>query len=201
MGRYHSLMIDLDFFSDTGISDMDLRQLLLAEHHKFKHHIKNNERLGQIILNISKEMSDKKEHYRMVVSNLLCELFALLLRDELSDTNQKHSHIENLHRHNTISPALQKIFSDYTKQITVDELAKLCNLSKYHFCRLFKSHIGMTVTQYIINYKISLACSMLKDNNQSIRDVASACGFEDLSYFYQCYKRINGISPGKSRKQ
>lgn len=201
MGKYHSLIIDLDFFSDTCISNMDLRQLLLAEHHKFNHHIKNNERLGQIIFDISKEMTEKKEHYRMVISNLLCELFALLLRDELSDTDKNPSHTENLHRHNILSPALQKIFKDYANPITVDELALLCNISKYHFCRIFKSHMGMTVTQYIINYRISLADSMLKDENQSIRDVATACGFEDLSYFYQCYKRIKGTSPGKSRKQ
>ena len=60
--------------------------------------------------------------------------------------------------------------------------------------------MGMTVTQYIINYRISLADSMLKDENQSIKSIAETCGFGDVSYFYQCYKRIKGTSPSKARK-
>ena len=61
--------------------------------------------------------------------------------------------------------------------------------------------MGMTVTQYIINYRISLADSMLKDENQSIKNIAETCGFGDISYFYQCYKRIKGTTPNNARKQ
>ena len=198
-GKYYSLIVDLDFFADTGVSDMDLKHLLLAKHHKFNHHIKNNSRLNRIILRIHEEVTESKEYYRMIVANLLAELFALLLREELADTHGE-SH-ENMHKGDIISPALQKIFNDYSQSITIDDLAELCNISKYHFCRVFKQHMGMTVTQYIINYRISLADSMLKDENQSIKNIAETCGFGDVSYFYQCYKRVKGTSPGKARKQ
>lgn len=199
-GEYYSLIVDLDFFSDTGISDIDLRHLLLAKHHKFNHHIKNNKRLGQIIMRIHEEIREEKEYYRIVVSNLLGEMFALLLRDELLDTKSSGNSHENMHKGDVLSPALQKIFSDYSQPITIDELSELCNISKYHFCRIFKQHMGMTVTQYIINYRISLADSMLKDENQSIKNISETCGFGDVSYFYQCYKRIKGTSPSKARK-
>ena len=198
-GKYYSLIIDLDFFADTGVSDMDLKHLLLAKHHKFNHHIKNNSRLNRIILRIHEEVTESKEYYRMIVANLLAEMFALLLREELADTHGENH--ENMHKGDIISPALQKIFNDYSQNITIDDLAELCNISKYHFCRVFKQHMGMTVTQYIINYRISLADSMLKDENQSIKNIAETCGFGDVSYFYQCYKRVKGTSPGKARKQ
>ena len=198
-GKYYSLIIDLDFFADTGISDMDLRHLLLAKHHKFNHHIKNNSRLNRIIMRIHEEVTESKEYYRMIVANLLAEMFALLLREELADTNE--SNHENMHRGDILSPALQKIFNDYSQNITIDYLSELCSISKYHFCRLFKQHMGMTVTQYIINYRISLADSLLKNENQSIKNISETCGFGDVSYFYQCYKRVKGTSPGKARKQ
>ena len=190
-GEYYSLIVDLDFFSDTGISDMDLRHLLLA---------KNNDRLNRIILRIHEEMRERKEYYRIIVANLLGEMFALLLREELSDIKDSTPKHENMHKGDILSPALQKIFNDYSQPITIDELSELCNISKYHFCRIFKKHMGMTVTQYIINYRISLADSMLKDENQSIKNIAETCGFGDVSYFYQCYKRIKGTSPSKARK-
>ena len=59
----------------------------------------------------------------------------------------------------------------------------------------------MTVTQYIINYRISIADSLLKDEAQSIKSISETCGFGDVSYFYQCYKRVKGTTPGRTRKQ
>ena len=201
VGEYCLLVVDLDFFSDAGIRDIDLRQILLVKRKKFNHHIRNNEQLGKLILRIYDEIEQKKEYYRIIVANLLCELFVLLLRDEISENDELSSNqIENPHHNDIIAPALQKIFSDYSGSITIDELSSLCNISKYHFCRVFKERTGQTVTQYITNYRISLADSMLKDENLSIRNVAEMCGFGDISYFYQCYKRVKGTSPNKARK-
>ena len=200
-GKCYSLIVDLDFFSDTGIGDIDLRHLILAKHHRFNHIIRNNRRMGEIIMRIREEMQDKKEYYRTIVANLIAELFALLLREEASRETPVEKKQDYTRRGDVISAALQKIFSDYSRPITVDELSELCNISKYHFCRVFKQHMGVTVTQYIVNYRISLADSMLKNENLSIKSIAETCGFGDVSYFYQCYKRIKGCSPGKARKQ
>ena len=200
-GKYYSLIVDLDFFSDTGIGDIDLRHILLAKHHRFNHLIRNNDRMRRIILRIREEMQECEEYYRLIVANLLGELFMLLLRNELSVSERAEHKQENIHKDDILSPALQKIFNDYPTTITVDELSELCSISKYHFCRVFKQRMGMTVTQYIVNYRVCLADLMLKDENQSIRAVAESCGFGDVSYFYQCYKRYKGISPGQARKQ
>ena len=97
----------------------------------------------------------------------------------------------------TILPALQKIFCNYQDHLTVDGLAQLCNISKYHFCRIFKQQMGVTPVQYIIRYRLSVAELMLHTKNYSIREVATMCGFDDLSYFYRCYKKVNGIAPHK----
>lgn len=198
-GKYFLVMVDLDFFAGTGINELDLRQLLLVKRYRFNHCIKNNRRLQQIILRIKEELDGKMELYRLVVSNLLSEFFALLIREELCEGGSVPNARDEQHRNNIIMPALQKIFCDYGKHITIEELAQLCNVSKYHFCRIFKRQMGMTVTQYIINYRISIADSMLRYEKQSIREIAAACGFGDLSYFYQCYKRVKGEAPGKAR--
>ena len=200
-GKYFIIMVDLDFFTKTGISELDLRQLLLVKRYKLNHCIKNNKRLCQIILRIKEEYDSKKELHQLIISNLLGEFFALLIREELCKEKTTYDTKEEMRRNNVIAPALQKIFRDYAEHITVDELAKLCNISKYHFCRIFKRQMGVTAMQYIINYRISLAHSMLKDEKQSVKSVATACGFGDLSYFYQCYKRVKGIAPGKARNK
>lgn len=198
-GKYLIMMVDLDFFVGKGINAIDLRQLLLVKKHRFNHYIKNNKALQHIMIRIKEELDGKKEYYQLIVSNLLCEFFVLLIRCSMSGNTYSTVISDDIRKNNVISPALEKIFRDYASAISVDELAQLCNISKYHFCRVFKQQMGMTVTQYIINYRISLAESMLKDKTHGIRDIAASCGFGDLSYFYQCYKRIKGTPPGKAR--
>ena len=199
MGKYFILMVDLDFFADNGIFDFDLRRELLVNGQRFNHHIKNNEHLQSLIVRAKKELDEKKEHYKVVTKSIICELFALLFRNEIYREAAEDLGKDVIKRCLTILPALQKIFCDYQKHLTVDELAQLCNVSKYHFCRVFKQHMGVTAVQYIINYRLSVAELMLNTTNYSISEIASMSGFEDISYFYRCYKRVKGISPNKAR--
>ena len=122
--------------------------------------------------------------------------FALLLQNGLAET-ENAAPKKALRSYLVIEPALRCIKNEYGRVMTVEELAKLCNISKYHFCRVFKQQMGVTVFQYIVKYRISVAAMMLNTGNYSIGEVASMCGFEDISYFYRCYKRINGMAPHK----
>ena len=133
------------------------------------------------------------------MGSLLCEFFSILLREELNGQYALPLREERTSRRDLIAPALMKIFQEFNTPLTVEELAKLCNISKYHFCHVFKEQMGVSVVRYIIQYRISVAESMLKDEKQSIRRVAALCGFDDVSYFYRCYKQIKGYAPGKTR--
>jgi AraC-like DNA-binding protein len=57
--------------------------------------------------------------------------------------------------------------------------------------------MGMTVVQYIVRYRLDMADFMLQAMNKNVADIATACGFEDESYFYRCYKKHKGVSPKK----
>ncbi|MBR5472863.1 MAG: AraC family ligand binding domain-containing protein, partial [Clostridia bacterium] len=82
-GKYYLIMIDLDFFKNTGLIDVDLRNLLVAEGVAFNNHIKNNNRLNQILMRVIEEATEQKEYYQSIIRNLMAEFFSLLLRDEL----------------------------------------------------------------------------------------------------------------------
>ena len=199
-GNYFILLIDLDFFMEYNPKGIDLRNILIAKGQKFNNCIRDNNRMQTIILRIVEELSEKKEHYRLIVYSLMSELFALLLREEINQDKSRVSPLEGIKRASLIAPALSKIFADYDKRITVDELANLCKISKYHFCRMFKEEMGVTAVQYITRYRIALAEAMLKDEEKNVDEIAYQCGFDDLSYFYRCYKKIKGHSPKCSVK-
>ena len=61
--------------------------------------------------------------------------------------------------------------------------------------------MNVTPVQYITEYRVDLAETMLKNTANSVSDIAWKCGFDDESYFSRCYKKIKGVSPKKVQKE
>lgn len=89
----------------------------------------------------------------------------------------------------------------YNEPITLEALAKVACLSKYHFCRRFKKETGMTCTRYINWVRIERAKKLLLDRSLTISNVSSDTGFNDLTYFERVFKEFVGISPSAYRKR
>ena len=195
--KCYLILIDLDFFKDTNLIDVDLRTLLITHGAAFNNHIKNNKRLEQILMHVIEEVSEGKAYYQTIVRNLMAEFFSLLLRDELNESNPRLLSTKEVKKATAIAPAITKILNDYDKHIAIDDLAELCHLSKFYFCRVFKEVMGDTPTNYINNHRIRIAKAMLRDKSKSIQQIATLCGYNDVSYFYRCYKKVTGQAPQK----
>ncbi len=86
--------------------------------------------------------------------------------------------------------------ANFSKKITVDEAAQILGYNKYYFCSKFKKATGITYLNYVNTVRISHACNLLK-NGCTINEACDACGFENLSYFIQLFKKIMGTTPRK----
>ncbi len=199
--KYHIIMVSPDFFFGMGAGAPDLRHLLLAHGVHFRTLFQQDKRLSKIIEEIAKESAAHQKGYQYVIRGLMLELFALLLRDGIQTDAVSVPQKDVIRYYNTVDPALCKIRNEYSEHITVDELASLCGISKYHFCRIFKYVTGMSTMQYLTEYRLKIAETMLLNSDKSISQVAHQCGFEDESYFCRCYKKHFNHSPGKYRQQ
>ncbi|MBQ8309939.1 MAG: helix-turn-helix transcriptional regulator [Clostridia bacterium] len=198
-GKYHLFMVEPEFFAGMGAEMPDLRSLLLAEGASFRTQFCNDDRMRRILLRAVEEMKTRAPHYRIAVRGLMLELFALLLRYGMNDMGD-HANREHVVRYYAVvEPALRRIRDGYAERCTVGELSELCMVSKYHFCRVFKEVTGMSTMQYLNEYRLKIAETMLENTDKSIAEIACACGFEDESYFCRCYKKKLGTSPGKQR--
>jgi|WetSurSiteA1Bulk_404760.scaffolds.fasta_scaffold14720_2 AraC family transcriptional regulator len=92
------------------------------------------------------------------------------------------------------------IHNNMQKDITLEELAKKANVSKYHFCRLFKKHIGISPMKFILSRKITRAKELLRREDVNISMIAADLGFSDLSSFSEKFKKLVGTSPTQFRK-
>lgn len=90
-------------------------------------------------------------------------------------------------------PALTYIDANFSQKIRLETLAKLCNMSTYHFCRIFKAENGVTFVDFMAQKRIGAACLML--SSSSVKEAAFAVGFNDPSYFSRVFRRYVGASP------
>jgi len=86
------------------------------------------------------------------------------------------------------------ILHELKHDLTIDELAKEANLSKFHFQRKFKKECGLTIGQLKQQEKTIKAKGLLENGKQST-DVAYELGFFDQSHFIKYFKKMWAITP------
>jgi AraC family transcriptional regulator len=80
---------------------------------------------------------------------------------------------------------------------TLEQMAAVARLSRYHFARQFKSATGLSPHQYVISLRVERAKQLLQGGDLSLAQVAARTGFSDQSMFCQHFKRRVGVTPGK----
>jgi AraC-like DNA-binding protein/ligand-binding sensor protein len=93
------------------------------------------------------------------------------------------------------------IWAQYTRKITLPEIAEISGLSPAYFSTVFKEEMGETFSTYVNRLRVEKAAMMLTDTKRSLFQIAKACGFEDQSWFTRIFKLYAGTSPGKYRER
>jgi len=93
--------------------------------------------------------------------------------------------------------ALEYIFTNFHKKITVKEMLKITNTANSSFCRSFRKCYRVTFKEFLTNARIGYSCVLLKDNTLSISQIAYSCGFENISNFNRQFKKIKGLTPSQ----
>ncbi len=101
---------------------------------------------------------------------------------------------------NCIHQVCNYINQNCTELFTLSDLADIAHLSKYHFSRLFKTEIGLTPYEYLIQLKIKCSKELILKGNSPI-EVALELGFADQSHFINLFKKYTGVTPMKFLKR
>ncbi len=127
--------------------------------------------------------------------------------EKFNNTIVKCSVIELLHIINTIKSKSVKIKSNHNideiisyinnnlyNDIKLDDIANHMFMSKYHLCRIFKEHTGLTINKYITNKRIKLVQNLYAEGN-SLTTACIKAGYSNYSSFYKAYVCETGKSP------
>ena len=142
------------------------------------------------LLNIYNECPMNME---LQISNELYNIFTDLITMN-SIESKKESPVEE-----TIKTLMKYIESNYHKKISLDDMVKLTNISKYHLSREFKRLIGFSPNEYIIRIRIEQAKQLLHNTYIPINKIGLIVGIHDPNNFTYLFKKYEGTTPGKFR--
>ncbi len=94
---------------------------------------------------------------------------------------------------------LDHLRSNFSKPLSLDELAVRFDYNKHYLCRLFKSRTGKTITAYQTDLRLCYACQLLTETNHPIKSIAMESGFQNDKYFMRVFKSNMHITPTQFR--
>lgn len=163
--------------------------------------------LGLSFSGLTKEIVAKKlksiqslGHFEQLLS--LLEVFQILATsDEVTELNEQDTSVKLFLNDKIRMGAIYKyIHANYNDRTDVNAVAASVHLSTPAFCRYFKKQTKMTFTEFVNQYKITQAKTMLLQD-KSISEVCYESGFESLSYFNKLFKKITGENPSVFKKR
>jgi AraC-like DNA-binding protein len=93
------------------------------------------------------------------------------------------------------------VMTNYQRDISLEEIASLSNMTKNAFCRYFKLRTNKTFFQFLIDIRIERASKLLLKNRElSVIEIAELCGFNNISNFNRKFKELKHSSPLQYRK-
>lgn len=95
---------------------------------------------------------------------------------------------------------LEYIEKNIDKKLTIDELAEICRMSKYHFIRKFKKVYSETPYGYISRVKVNKAKALLLSSNHTVDEISILVGFNDTNTFIRSFKKYTGETPHRYRE-
>lgn len=101
----------------------------------------------------------------------------------------------------TIDKVREYLLENFSRPLTLDEIADEIGMDKYSLCRYFAKHHTCSVMDELKHIRVSHAKQLLRYSSDSVEEIGKSCGFESPSYFSLRFREMTGRSPLEYRKQ
>lgn len=139
---------------------------------------------------------EKPFGFEAEIRSLMTSAWLVVLRERMkSGAEDAAESVDSLR----LKKMLAYIEENYSRRITLKEIAAAAAIGERECCRCFAKEIDCSPIDHLIDVRINKARNLLKTTGLKIEAVAAACGFSNPSYFCRTFRKRTGTSPGKSR--
>ncbi|HLM62122.1 MAG TPA: helix-turn-helix transcriptional regulator [Pyrinomonadaceae bacterium] len=151
-----------------------------------------NPNLSALILKLNNEFDAEDTASALAVEALLLEISV-----EASRRKMEISTDGKIPR--WLLAAKDYIHAEFVLNPTIDEIAAAASIHPVHLSLIFRRHFRCTIAEYIRRLRVESACEALTKSDESLIEIAFACGFSDQSHFSKNFKRIMNVTPAEYR--
>lgn len=100
-----------------------------------------------------------------------------------------------------LNRVFEYITMNFQYEVTIEEAARISNMSKTSFCRFFKKSTQKTFTESVNEIKVGYAKKMIMERSLNIAQISYECGFRSPTYFNRIFKEITNHCPSDFLKE
>lgn len=190
---YDVLTFDVDhFLNNTSASDYYIKPICDSGI-VFERKTRNPEIVKQLAA-IVEAYKNREKQNQLIILGYIYNLIGLLYtycRVIQKPTTLAEKKFDNI---------VNYVNENFSSDISSSSLSEKFGYDEAYFCRKFKNKTGLTVMKYIQVLRLEKANDLLSKSTLSIRDIAISCGFSDMAYFANCYRKFYNSSPSEMRK-
>jgi len=146
--------------------------------------------LEPILRSIVLEFRNKHAFFRGKISTLFKDALFEIVRARLGGKELQ----------NVMGQLQQYIDANISRRITNEELGEAMGYNPNYLNRLVLGSTGMSLHQYVLQRRLTLATALLVATSQPVSEIAVSLGFHSTSHFSGFFKKTTGITPAQCRK-
>ena len=157
--------------------------------------------LQSLSARIIREFDERKPGRDRLLLSLAEVLGILLIRTCYSRRSTALENRQSMHseRYLRFRQEIEYMQTHIDQKITIDDLAEIAGMNRYHFIRTFKSAFLQSPYDYLTDLRIEQASKLLKEDELPASEIASLCGFFSASRFSAAFKLATGLTPTQFR--
>ena len=135
--------------------------------------------------------------WELELHGLLYQLWNVYMNHHVRSIDLSNSYMKLYQK---LHLSIQYIHEHYSTDLSLEQLAEQSNLCKSTFCRYFKQLTGLSPFTYIVQHRIRKSCEALLNSESKITEIATQCGFYNISYFNRAFLQYMKCTPSEYRK-
>ncbi len=160
---------------------------IISRNIKYVNHLISTPDTAKHIINVHKAYKQLKNLWDLEAKANLLMLF-YYFADKTVYTGKKHKEIFE-------KKVIDYVTENYSSQITSNDVSNSLGYNQNYFCRAFKKSFGCRFCDYLNDYRIKIAKSMLSDKTPA--EIWEKLGFSSYYYFSAVFKKTTGTTPAK----
>lgn len=156
-------------------------------------------KISELFTEIEEEFSNMQQGYELMVKVRLLNIFVLISRCYTPAPKDLNNAPNIRHGISIINKTLDYIDSNIDQELSLEDLANMAHMNSSYFSTFFKKYNGIKPSEYIRSKRIEKAIEYLKFSEKNTTEIANLCGFNNMTSFYNAFKKVTSFTPSDYR--